>query len=343
MKKICIESPGSYDRLKIKEFPDLKPGKGEVLIEVRAAGVNFADCLVRMGMYRSAKEFVGWPVTPGFEAAGIVAAIGDGVAHFKPGQRVVAITLFGGYATQLVVPEDQVFALPDALDFAQGAAIPAIFLTACYALFELAHPRKGSKILIHSAAGGVGGALVQLAKIAGCYVVGVVGSAHKVAYVRRLGADAVIDKSSQLLWKELEKISPEGFDVILDANGAETLRQSYDHLCSGGKLVVYGFHTMFSKGKGKPNWFKLVWDYLWTPRFNPLYMTHENRSLMAFNLSYLMQKKEILEEYAKIIFTWIEKGKIVPPAIKTYPFERAEKAQRDLELGSTIGKLILTI
>lgn len=342
MKKIVIEKAGNYDRLQLQEFPTPKPGKGEILIETRACGVNFADCAVRMGLYRSAKEFVGWPITPGFEVSGIVTEVGEGVTKFAPGQKVIAITLFGGYSSYLVVPEDQVYPLPASLDFAAGAAIPAVFLTAYYALFELAHPRKGSIILVHSAAGGVGSTLVQFGKLAGCRVIGVVGASHKVDYVKSLGADAVIDKSSQDLWQEAKRLAPDGYDIILDANGVETLRQSYQHLCFGGKLVVYGFHTMFSKGRGTPNWFKLLWDYWRTPKFNPLSMTNDNHSVLAFNLSYLFKKKEILQEGLSVMLKWLEEGKAIPPKVSTYPLEKASEAHRALESGKTIGKLVLT-
>lgn len=342
MKKVLIEKAGSYDQLKIQEFPNPKPGKGEVLIETRACGINFADCIVRMGLYQSAKEFVGWPITPGFEVSGIITELGEGVKKFTLGQKVMAISLFGGYTTHLVVPEDLAFPLPENLNFSQGAALPAVFLTAYYALFELAHPRPGSILLVHSAAGGVGSTLVQFGKLAGCHVVGVVGASHKVDYVKSLGADAVIDKSSQNLWREVERLAPNGYDIILDANGAETLRQDYEHLCPGGKIVVYGFHTMFSKGRGKPNWFKLLWNYLRTPRFNPLYMTKDNHSILAFNLSYLMKNKEILTEDIDIMLKWLQEGKVIPPSIKTYPLEQVAQAQRDLESGQTVGKLVLT-
>lgn len=341
MKKVVIDKAGSYDRLTVKEFSEPKVNKGEVLIETRACGVNFADCLVRMGLYQSAKEFVGWPITPGFEVAGVVKEVGEGVTKFSPGQKVIAITLFGGYSTHLVVSEDQVFPLPEFLNFAKGAAIPTVFLTAYYALFELAHPKKNDTLLIHSAAGGVGSTLVQFGKLAGCRVIAVVGAQHKVDYVKSLGADLVIDKSSQNLWKEVEKFAAAGCDIILDANGAETLREDYRHLESGGKLVVYGFHSMFSKGLGRPNWFKLIWDYLRTPHFNPLEMTKDNHSVLAFNLSYLMKKKEVLSEGLNTMLKWLNEGKINPPPITTYPLEQVAQAQRDLELGQTIGKLVL--
>lgn len=341
MKKIVIDKAGNYDQLKIKEFPDPKPGPGEILIETRAIGVNFADCCVRMGVYSSAKEFIGWPITPGFEVSGVILAVGEGVTRFKPGQSVIAVTFFGGYSTHVVVREELVFSLPPTLTYEEGAAIPAVFLTAYYALFELAHPHLRDTILVHSAAGGVGSALVQLAKQAGCKVVGVVGSSHKVEAVNKLGADLVIDKSKVDLWKEAEKFSPTGYDVILDANGIETLSESYRHLSAGGKLIVYGFHTMFSKGRGSPNWIKMAWDYLRTPRFNPLNMTNANHSVMAFNLSYLFNKVSFLNDAMHTILRSIEEKRLIAPTVTTYPLEKAADAHRSLESGLTVGKLVL--
>lgn len=341
MKKVIIEKAGSYDQLKIQEASTPQPKNGEILIETHACGVNFADCCVRMGVYSSAKEYVGWPITPGFEVAGVVKKLGEGVTQFSEGQKVIALTRFGGYASHLVVPEKLVFPLPDMLSFNEGAAISAIYLTAYYALFELAHAHKDDKILVHSAAGGVGSALVQLGKLAGCSVVGVVGSSHKVEALKEMGCQAIIDKSRQNLWQEAEKIAPNGFDVVLDANGIETLKQSYRHLSPGGKLVVYGFHTMFSKGRGRPNWFKIAWDLLWTPKFNPLSMTRDNHSVMAFNLSYLFDKHEMLRAAMETILKWAQEKKVILPSIHPYPLEDVAQAHRDLESGKSIGKLVL--
>lgn len=342
MKKIVIEKAGNYDQIKLKESPNPIPSKGEVLIETHACGVNFADCCVRMGVYSSAKEFVGWPITPGFEVSGVVTALGAGVTKFSIGQRVVALTRFGGYATHIAVSEDIVFSIPEGMEFIEAAAIPAVFLTAYYALFELSHPKEGNRALVHSAAGGVGSALIQLCKLAGCRVVGVVGSAHKFETARSLGADKVIDKSSQNLWKLAEEFSPEGYDIIFDANGIETLTQSYRHLNCGGKLVVYGFHTMFTKGRGTPNWFKLIWDYFRTPKFNPLTMTNDNHSVLAFNLSYLFDKTSLLQDAMVKILKLFEEKKLIVPPITTFPIEQAAEAHRALETGKTIGKLVLT-
>ena len=341
IKSVVIENPGSYDKLLVKEGDLRSPDDDEVLIECRACGVNFADCCVRMGVYRSAKVYVGWPITPGFEVAGTIKEIGTKVSEFSVGQRVVAITRFGGYTSHLIVKANQVFLLPDEISFEEGAGFPAIFLTAGYALNELAHPRPGQNILVHSAAGGVGSALVQLGKLAGCHVTGVVGGSHKIEAVKELGADNVIDKSQQSLWREVERISPEGFDVILDANGPETLRQSYRHLSPGGKLVVYGFHTMLSKGRGKPNWFKVIWDYIRTPLFNPMNMTTDNHSVLAFNLSYLFEKNVLLRTELEKLIHLFKEGKLHFPSISTYPLDKVAEAHKALESGQTVGKLVL--
>jgi NADPH:quinone reductase-like Zn-dependent oxidoreductase len=343
MRKIVIHKPGGYERLVIEEHPDPVPGPGEVLIEVAAIGVNYADCVTRMGLYASAKHYVGYPVIPGFEVTGRVAACGAGITDLPPGTAVLAVTRFNGYTTRLVVPRHQVVELPPQLTFETGAGFPAVSLTAWFALFELAHPRAGDCLLVHSAAGGVGGMLVQLGKIAGGTVVGVVGAAHKIDAVRELGADAVIDKSSQPLWREAERLSPDGYDIILDANGVATLRQSYRHLAPVGRLVVYGFHSMLPRKGGVPARLRLAWDYWRTPRFSPFSLTTRNRSVMGFNLSFLFDRTDRLAGGLRQLLGWLADGRLRPPSVTTYPFEAVADAHRDLESGQTVGKLVLMV
>ncbi|HUJ57007.1 MAG TPA: medium chain dehydrogenase/reductase family protein [Kofleriaceae bacterium] len=340
-RKIVIHSAGGYDRLALETAPLPQPGPGQLRIDVRAIGVNYADAIVRMGLYASAREYVGWPITPGFEIAGTVGAIGPGVSDLAIGDEVFAVTLFGGYSSHVVVDRAYVFRKPPALTFEQAAALPAVYMTAWYALFELAHPRRGAKVLVHSAAGGVGGALVQMAKRAGCEVVGVVGHARKVAAAEALGADRVIDKSSHELWREAERIAPQGYDVILDANGVATLGASYRHLRRSGKLVVYGFHSMLPRKGGTPSWPRLAIDYLRTPRFNPLDMTNDSRSVLAFNLSYLFDRRELLDLAMTEILDWIARGELAPPQVATYPLAEVGRAHADIESGMTTGKLVL--
>jgi NADPH:quinone reductase-like Zn-dependent oxidoreductase len=342
-KRVVVHHPGSFEKLKVEPFKVTFPKNHEVLIRCEACGVNFADVCVRMGIYSSAKKYVGWPITPGFEVAGVIEACGPEASKFAVGERVIVLTRFGGYTSHLTLDEEQVFPLPKNWSFAEGAAFPTVFLTAWYALQELAHPHPKDTLLVHSAAGGVGGALIQIGKALGCRVIAVVGESSKIDYALALGADEVIDKSKEPLWKMAEKFAPDGYDVILDANGAETLKQSYLHLAPAGKLVVYGFHTMLSKGRGTPNWLKLIWDWFWIPRFNPLTMTGENKSVMAFNLSYLFKKRDRLNKGLDELSRWVAEGKVRPLKVTSYPLEEVQQAHRALESGKTIGKLVLTV
>lgn len=338
MQRIVIDRPGGYERLRLESAPDPEPGPGEVLVEVDAAGVNFADSITRMGLYPAARRH-GYPLVPGLEAAGTVAASrADGVAA---GTRVLALTLFGGYATHLVVPADQVIAMPEGWSTEAGAGFPVAFLTAWYALFELAHPHPGARVLVHSAAGGVGGALVQLGRLAGARMVGVVGAPHKVDAVEARGAEAVIDRSRGDLWEKAERLAPQGFDVILDANGPATLRESYRHLAPGGKLVVYGFHGLFTPGRGRPAWLRLIAGALRTRCFHPMRLTQANRSVMGFNLSLLDERRELLRAGLEQITAWSGEGRIRPLPVTRYPLSEAAEAHRAIESAHTVGKLVL--
>ena len=341
MRKIVIHKPGGYSRLQYEEHPDPLPGAGEVLVRVHAAGVNYADCAVRWGLYESAKKFVGWPITPGFEFAGEVEATGKGTEKWKTGDKVFGVSFFGGYTEKIVVPAHQIFHLPQSFSMAQAAGFPAVFLTAYHALFQQFILRPGSKLLVHSAAGGVGGALLQLGKVAGCEIAGVVGASHKVETARHFGADCVIDKSKEDLWASAERFAPDGYDVVLDANGYRTLKQSWKHVKPTGKLVIYGFHTMLPKKGGRLNWPKLVWGWLKTPRFNPIDLPNQNRSIISFNLSFLFNRKDLLQEAMGNMLKWIEEGKLLPPATKTFPLAEVAEAHKHIESGMSVGKLIL--
>lgn len=341
MQQVLIEKPGHYDQLQVLERPEQPVGPGQVRIAVAAAGINYADCVVRMGLYKSAREFVGWPITPGFEVAGTVSEVGEGVESFAVGDRVLAVTRFGGYCSDLVVSAQQAFAVPEGWSLAQAAGFPAVALTAWYALHVLASPRRGDRLLVHSASGGVGSNLVQLGRHAGCEVVGVVGGAHKVQLARELGASTVIDKSSDDLWARAEAVAPQGYQAVFDANGVATLRASYDHLAPTGRLIVYGFSTMLPRGGKKVSWPRLAWSWLRTPRFDPLDLTTSNRSVMGFNLSYMFDRIDMLHEAMSQLLSWAAAGVLRPAPTKEYPLSQVAQAHRDLESGTTVGKLVL--
>lgn len=341
MKKIVIHKAGDYRELKLEVHPDLAPSDDEVVVDVKATGVNYADIIIRWGLYQSAKELVGWPITPGFEYSGIVKACGANIRRFRPGDKVIGVSLFNAYASQVKVSESYLYELPDKMSFEEAAAFPAVFMTAYHALLQNVVVRKGMSALIHSAAGGVGSSLIQLCHIKGIKTIGVVGSSHKIDFLKELGCETIVDKSREDMWKKVEESFPEGVDLIFDANGAETLKKSYDHLSPCGKLFFYGAHTMFPKKGGRVNWAKIVKDYLKTPRFNPLMMSSENKSLITFNLSFLFGRQDLFNEAMSDLLNWYNQGLIKVPKVVSYPLEEVAEAHKALESGLTMGKLVL--
>ena len=340
MQRIVIAKPGGYDALALVQSPDPQPKHGEVRIAVRACGVNYADGIIRMGLYESAKRLHGYPITPGFEVAGVIDAVGEGVEGWRIGDRVIGVTLFGGYASAICLAADRVFALPEALTFDEGAALPTVFLTAWFMAHRQVHPERGDRWLVHSAAGGVGGALLQLARLAGVEATGVVGGAHKVDAARGLGATHVIDKSSADWVAEAVALAPDGFDAVFDANGVSTLQASFDLLAPMGKLVVYGFASMLPRN-GRLNWLKLAWDWWRTPRFNPLAMTTSNRSVLAANLSFLSAEAPLLRRGMDWLLERFADGRLVPPPVEAFALVDAAQAHRCIESGHSVGKLVL--
>ena len=340
MQRVVIAKPGGYDALRLVESPDPTPSAGEVRLRVEACGVNYADGIIRMGLYESAKRLHGYPITPGFEVAGVVDAIGEGVEGWHVGDRAIGVTLFGGYTSAICLPVDRAFPTPAALSSDQAAAIPTVFLTAWFMAHRQVHPRAGERWLVHSAAGGVGGALLQLARLAGVEVIGVVGSTHKVEAAKALGAAHVIDKSCGDWVAAAKAIAPAGFYAVFDANGVATLQASFDLLAPMGKLVIYGFASMLPKD-GRVNWLKLAWDWWRTPRFNPLAMTTGNRSVMAANLSFLSAQAPLLREGMLWLLDRFADGRLAPPPVEAFPLDAAAHAQQRIESGQSVGKLVL--
>jgi NADPH:quinone reductase-like Zn-dependent oxidoreductase len=262
------------------------------------------------------------------------------VSKFRPGDRVFGVTLFNAYATNINVPENQIFNIPENLSLQDAGGLPVIYLTAYFALYLTVHIFPESVILVHSAAGGVGSALLQLCKINGWRSIGVVGDISKAEAAEKMGAGHVIVKSRENIWEMVERYYPEGVDVILDGNGTSTLKEGLDHLGPTGKMISYGFHSVFSKG-GKTNPVKLLYNYLRIPKFNPISPKNLNKSIATFNLSYLFGRNDILQKSMRELLKLIEGNKIMMPQVTVYPFDKVADAHRDLQSGNTIGKLVL--
>lgn len=340
MKRIVVKRPGGHAALELISEREPAVGAGQVRVKVRAAGVNYADCIVRMGHYAAAKGR--YPITPGFEFSGEVDGVTPG-SGFKNGDRVVGITRFGGYSSSLAVDPIQLWHAPEGWTFEQAAAFPAVHLTAWYGLHRAARVLDGETLLVHSAAGGAGSAFVQLGKAAKCRVVAVVGSPDKVPVPRALGADAVVVRDpAGSFWKEIDEAAPGGFDAVFDANGITTLRPGFDRLAPGGRLVVYGFAEMLPRGRDRAGWLGLALRYARVPRFNPFELTGLNRSVAGFNVVYLFNKPDLAAAAMGEMLALVRAGKLKAPTTVSYPVEKAADAHKALESGSTTGKLVLT-
>ena len=343
MQKIVIHSPGNYEHLKIETHSDLHPVSDEVIVETRAAGVNYADVCVRWGVYESAKRFVGWPITPGFEFSGTVKRVGPQVTRVKIGDPVFGVTFFNGYASEVCAKEKHLFVIPNGFSFEEAAGFPAVFMTAYHPLFQLVRLPENAKILIHSAAGGVGSAAVQLCKAYGYESVGVVGASHKVDYVRALGANHVIDKSHEDWFKKARECAPHGFDAVMDANGPSTLRGSYQSLRPTGKLVAYGSHNLLPQSaSGRMNYLKAAWGLLRMPKFDPIRLLTDNKSVIGFNLSFLFDRDDLVKEGMDTLLGLVREKKILAPKVTPFPFEQVGKAHHLIESGQSTGKIVLT-
>src|ERR1700759_2746504 len=231
MRAVVITKHGGPGVLEVQERPDPALAPGQVRIDVAATGVNFADVMARMGLYPDAPKT---PCVVGYEVAGTILELGDGVEGFTPGQRVFASTQFGGYASQVAAAATDIVPLPDGLSFEQGAAIPVNYGTAWASLIGYGSLQAGERVLVHSAGGGVGIAATQIAKRIGAEIYGT-ASPGKHSRVLELGVDRCLDYNQSGWERDLPK-----FDLVLDAVGGRSFRRSYSLLRGGGRLIAYG-------------------------------------------------------------------------------------------------------
>mmetsp|Transcript_2683 Transcript_2683/g.4930 ORF Transcript_2683/g.4930 Transcript_2683/m.4930 type:complete len:313 (-) Transcript_2683:320-1258(-) len=240
--------------------------------------------------------------------------------------------------------------IPASLSFEQAAALPAVALTALYALQLAGHFPQESKgrnraILIHSAAGGVGSMLVQMSKILGLSpVVGVVGKSSKVGFLSSLGCDVVIDKSTQDLWQAAREASPDGYAAIMDANGVSTLQQSYDHLAPTGRLIVFGFHSNLPMGRAALSpleWIRMAVKMSSMPKFDPMDLTVSNKSVMGFNLSFFEKEVDLVSLLFDQVCEWLEQGKLTCPRIVEMDMKDIGEAHNLIMSGKSVGKIVI--
>jgi NADPH:quinone reductase-like Zn-dependent oxidoreductase len=327
-----------------------------VIVNVHFFSINYADISIRFGLYESALRFIGFPITPGFDLAGTVEYAGK-ASGFSKGDKVFGFSLFGAYSSRVLVPYWQLKKVSPKmqdlkLQLQDLAGVPAVAATALHAV-QLAggwpSPLRtnGKAALIHSAAGGVGSMLIQIASLCGYSpIVCVVGSKHKIDFCKKLGAQLVIDKSSDNLWKKCEEIAPLGFAAVFDANGVSTLHESYNHLAPCGRLITYGFHTNLPKDSSyldPVSWIGMIFKMSKMPKYDPMDMVVSNKAVLGFNLSFLANELDMIEAYMSQIVTWLEDGKLVIPSVTLIPMRETRKAHSLIQSGKTTGKLVVSV
>ena len=338
MRQVVIVRHGAPDVLRTRELPDPVPGDGEIRIAVRAAGVNFADVMARLGLYPDAPKP---PVVVGYEVSGVVDAVGPGVATHRAGDRVVALTRFGGYADRVVVPEGFAFSIPDTLDPADAAAIPVNYLTALIALYRMANVAAGETVLIHGAGGGVGIAATQLARLRGARIIGT-ASAAKHAVIREHGVEHAIDYRTANVPAEVRRVTNgRGVDVVLDPIGGRSFTESYRMLAPLGRLVMYGVSSI-APGERRSLWRALT-TIVQMPRFKPLSLMNQNRGVFGLNVGHLWDERRQLADAMTLLVGEVAAGRLRPVVARTFPLERAADAHRFLQSRGNIGKVILTV
>ena len=337
MKEIRITRFGGPPVLRLVEGPSPALTAGHVRIKVSAAGINFADVQMRMGLYPEAPRI---PFVPGFEIAGVVAEVGPDVQSFRRGQRVLSMCRFGGYADEIVLPADHVRLTPRRLSDKEAASVPVAFASAWIALVDIARIREGDRILIPGAAGGLGTAMVQIAVKAGAQVVGLVGSAGKKELVRSLGAAEVLTYNE---FSARDGDYGRDFSVIAEPRGAGALKDSMRRLAPGGRVVSYGVSSIVT-GLRRSIPRTLLW-LLRTPLFTNIGLQMANAGLMGLNMLKLFDTapgRDMLMQAVDAVLEGFQTGAYKPVIGKTFPLSDAGAAQAFLQSGKSVGKVVLT-
>ncbi len=331
MRAVVIPERGGPEVLRVEERPTPVPRPGQVRIAVVAAGVNFADTMARTGLYEDAPPL---PAVVGYEVAGTVAELGPGVDGPAVGTRVMAGTRFGGYAEEVVVPAGDAIALPDALTFEQGAAVPVAYATAWAGLLGYGSLRLGERVLIQAAAGGVGIAATQIAKHAGAEVWGT-ASPGKHAAIRAQGVDHALDYT-RAGWER--GVPP--LDLVLDAIGGASFRRSYRMLRPGGRLVAFGASSVL-QGERR-NLLKAAPQALRMLRgFDLIKQMSESKAVIGLNMLRLWDDRGSLEPWIGPLTELLADGTLQPVVSDVVPFDRAAEAHRVIAERRNIGKVVL--
>lgn len=328
MKKIVIDTYGASNLMKILEADDLNnPKEDEIIIDVKYSGINFADVVMRIGLYKDAPPR---PFVPGYEVSGVVSKVGSKISHVKPGDNVLAGTRFGGYASQVIAKDYQVIPIPSHLDLKEAAAIPVNFVTAYICLVEVARLRPNDKVMIDCATGGVGSIALQILKEIGCETIGLTGNPRKKESITQYGAQAMTRE-------EFENSNEKNFKFILNSSGSRSeIDDQKKRLQLGGHLLCLGVSSAIENGK--KSWTKLIKTLIRVPRFNLFNFMMGNFSISGVNALYYFDDPKWVKIAMQEIVKW---NKLKPNVGAIYNYKNIAQAHSDLEQGKAIGKILI--
>ncbi|MEM9458017.1 MAG: medium chain dehydrogenase/reductase family protein [Myxococcota bacterium] len=338
MHAVFISKHGGPDVLEVRQAPTPPPQRGEIRVEVKLAGLNFAEVSARQGLYPDAPKP---PCVVGYEGSGVVESLGEGVTTLDPGDRVLFMSRFGGHASHVVVPAEQAFPMPESMSFEDAAALPVNYLTAHHMLFEIARIRPGAHVLVHMAAGGVGTAALQLCRTVDDVTTYGTASARKHDYVRTHGCTHPIDYRTRDYAQEIQRLTDgRGVDVILDALGGGDWAKGYALLRPVGILVAFGMANT-NTGRGTRSLVNLVKQLVRLPRYTPLRLMDDNRAIAGCNMGHLWDERALLRRQVKALLHLYEQGAIRPHIHGIFGFDQAAEAFGELEQGRNQGKVLL--
>jgi len=355
MKRVVVEHFGGPEVLRAVEGREPRPGAGEVLVRVLAAGVSFTDALLRAGTYLGVPRP---PFTPGYEFVGVVEELGPGCSHLRPGDRVAALTAYGAYAERVCVPEAEAVEVPADLDPAEVVCLVLTYTTAYQLLHRAAQVAPGESVLVHGAAGRVGTAVLELGALAGLRLIGTASDRDRDA-VEKLGAEA-IDYHNEDFVVRVRELTGDGVDVVLDGFGGGISLRSFRTLRPGGRLVLYGHYATMAGGrKSWRGWFE--W-YGTTAAVALRGLLAPSRRVLVYRIQRLRDSRQLLpiagrrparlvgggprrpdwfREDLLALVDLLRRGQIHPVVAERLPLTEARHAHELLEGSANKGKLVL--
>jgi len=328
-QSIQIEKYGPATAMAFHDLAPKLPGDDEVAIDVAYSGINFADIQMRLGLYPDAPKK---PFVPGYEVSGKVTAVGKNVSAVKKGDEVVAGTYFGGYASHVTLPAHQVFKLPAGIDLEAGAALPVNYFTAQLALFEMARVRKGDRILIEPASGGVGVLAIQMARHVGAEVTGLTTSPHKKKFIEDLGATAYSVEEFHA------DTSLRGYDLVINSSGGAAIEWQRRRLGMTGRIICLGMSSMTKNGKR--SYVKIASALLRTPRISVLKLFDANTGVYALNALHVLRDPTWIARLTSSMAD-IPGMELKPHVGKVFDAKEVAAAHEFLETKQATGKVLL--